>query len=489
MQKDDRALRILVPGETCWRIERAHRLSVIVDAADYFATIRTAVAQARHVVMLIGWDFDTRIMLDPRDSSGEVPNRLGRFLNWVVKRRPELRVYVLKWDLGMLQSLGRGSTPLMVLDWMTSSRIRFKLDHAHPMSATHHQKIVVIDDALAFCGGIDMTADRWDTRAHLDADPHRVRPTTRRRYGPWHDVTTAVDGDAARALGELARDRWKRATGEDIPPAPAVEHAWPAGLDPSMTDVDVAISRTIPEYDGRAAVYEIEALYLAAIGAAKRTLYIESQYFASRTIAEAMARRLREPDGPEIVIVNPETADGWLEEEVMGSSRVRLLRLIRQADVHDRFRLYTPVTEGGQPIYLHAKVLVMDDRLLRVGSSNLNNRSLGFDTECDLSVEARPGMDEALRRRIVGLRDDLLAEHLGVANAVVEAAIERTGGSLIAAIDNLRGTGRTLVPFEPPDLNVVEEEVLAENDLLDPERPGRAWRNKSLRRLFTRRPT
>jgi phospholipase D1/2 len=481
---------ILRTGETCWRIERAHRLAVIIDAADYFATVREAVQKARRCVMFIGWDFDTRIMLDPRDGGSEVPNRLGKFLNWVARRRPELTIYVLKWDLGMLQTLGRGSTPLVVLDWMTSPRIRFKLDHAHPPGATHHQKIVVIDDALAFCGGIDMTADRWDTRAHRDEDPHRRRPTSRRRYGPWHDVTTAVDGDAARALGELARERWKRATGETVPPCPSVEGIWPEGLEPSMVEVDVAISRTAPEYGGREAVREIEALYLAAIASAERVLYIESQYFAARRIAEAMADRLHRPDAPEMVIVNPETANGWLEEAVMGASRARLLRMIRKADLHGRFRIYTPMAEGGTPIYVHAKVLAMDDRLLRVGSSNLNNRSLGYDTECDLSVEVLPGTRDAAaaRRCIVGLRNDLLAEHLGVDRRAVKEALRRSGSALIPAIESLRGPGRSLVPFEPPELDVLEEEVIAENELLDPERPARAWRNLTFRQLLPGRP-
>src|SRR5690606_4408906 len=187
-----------------------------------------------------------------------------------------------------------------------------------------------------------------------------------------------------------------------------VEPRWPDGLEPLAENVPVAISRTMPEYNGREAVHEIEALYLAAIGKAERVLYIESQYFASRKIAEAIAARLSEPEGPEIVVVNPESADGWLEEEVMGSSRARLLRLIERADIHGRFRLYTPVTEGGEDIYVHAKVLVMDDRLLRVGSSNLNNRSMGFDTECDLVIEADVEQTE-LRERILHLRHDLLA--------------------------------------------------------------------------------
>ena len=462
---------MLRPGETVWRIEQAGSIAVIIDAADYFRVVRDAMLEARHSILLIGWDFDTRIKLDPNEGGGDIPNQLGRFLKWLVKSRPELHVHLLKWNIGALQSLGRGDTPLVLLNWVMSSRVHFRLDHAHPAAAAHHQKIVVIDDALAFCGGIDMTADRWDTRAHADDDPHRRRPTTHRPYGPWHDVSTLVTGDAAQALGELARDRWQRATGETLEPPPRVRPRWPKGLEPLAGHVPVGISRTMPEYGGRKAVHEIEALYLAAIKATERVLYIESQYFASRRIATAMAERLAESDGPEIVIINPESADGWLEEEVMGSSRARLLRMIRRADVHGRFRLYTPVTDAEEPIYVHAKVLVMDDRLLRVGSSNLNNRSMGFDSECDLSVEAREGQRD-LRAQILRLRDDLLAEHLGVEIKAVEEAVRAAEGSLIQAIEALRSDGRSLVPFEPPELNDVEENALAENELLDPERPA-----------------
>ena len=485
----DAARPILRPGDTCWRIEKADRLAVIVDAADYFTALRDVMQKARHSVIMIGWEFDTRIALDPRKDGNRVPIRLGRFLSWLVRQRPDLRIYMLQWDSGLLRTLGRGSTPLRIADWLIERRIRLKLDHAHPAGAAHHQKIVVIDDALAFCGGIDATADRWDTPAHPDESPHRVRPTSKRPYGPWHDATAAVDGDAARALGDLARMRWEAATGERLPPPGPVPPLWPEHLEPMMTDVGVGISRTAPDYADRDGVHEIEALYLAVIAATRRTLYIESQYFASRRIAEAIAARLGEPEGPEFVVVNPESARGWLEEEAMGSARARLLKLVRKADVHGRFRLYTPVTRGGTPIYVHAKILIMDDRLMRVGSSNLNNRSLGFDTECDLSVEARPGApgESDLRRRIRGFRTKLLAEHLDVDPERLSRTLGETSGSLIPAVEALRGEGRSLVPFEPPEFNAVEDGILRENDLLDPERPaqrrpGLKWGLGKLRR-------
>ncbi|MEO3387311.1 phospholipase D-like domain-containing protein [Mesorhizobium sp. CAU 1741] len=469
---------VLDEGRNCWRIARADRLGLIIDAEAYFKAVKEAILEARHTVYLIGWDFDTRIKFEPEGSTLDGPNKLGTFLRWIDKSRPDLQVYVLKWDLGAIQSLGRGTTPLAILDWMTSNRIHFKLDGAHPKAAAHHQKIVVIDDILAFCGGIDMTADRWDTREHKDNDPRRRRPSGR-RYGPWHDASTIVTGDVAKALGDLARERWLWASGEKLEPPPDRPSIWPASLEPTLSDVDVAIARTIPEFEDRKAVREIEAFYLNAIASAKHTIYCESQYFAARCIAEAMAARLKEKSGPEIVIVNPESADGFLEAVTMDTARYRLLKLVREADIHDRFRIYTPVTREGEPIYVHAKITVVDDRLLRVGSSNFNNRSMGFDTECDLIVEAQAGRKgvQGIRDTITAIRDDLLTEHLGRKPAEVGALV-REHGSLIAAIESLRGKGRTLVPYEPDEPAGIEE-ALAENDLFDPEAPP-SWSKRLL---------
>lgn len=461
---------LLKPGKNCWRIEHADRFALIVDAAGYFVAAKEAMLAAQHSIYLIGWDFDTRMAFEPEEKMLEGPNKLGPFLRWLDRNRPNVEVHVLKWDVGALMALGRGTTPLAILDWVTSRRIHFKLDGAHPTSAAHHQKIVVIDDRLAFCGGIDMTTDRWDTREHIDKDPRRRRPTGR-RYGPWHDATALVDGRAAAALGELVRARWKFATGETIPAPPARAPFWPRSVAPDLADIEVAIARTAPEYGERAEIREIEAFYLDAIARARRMIYCESQYFASRRIAEAIAERLAEPDGPDVVIVNPESADGFLETITMDTARARLLSLVDTADIHRRFRIYSPVTAGGEPIYVHAKILVIDDALLRVGSSNLNNRSMGFDTECDLIIEADGQKDaQDVRERIAAIRNDLLAEHLGVAVEDVASALRAQDESLSKAVDSLIDEGRSLAPYEPGELAVYEA-PFAENELLDPERP------------------
>ncbi len=457
---------ILVPGETCWKIAQATRATVIVDADNYFRTARRAMVAAEHQILLVGWDFDARIRLggnEPPEDGG--PEQVGEFISWLVDRTPTLNVYLLRWDVGALKSLARGTTALTVLDWMRHERIHTKLDGHHPTGGSHHQKIVVIDDCLAFCGGIDMTAGRWDTRAHLDNDPLRLLPNGD-PHGPWHDATTALQGPIAAALGDLSRDRWEKAGGEPIAPPPPRYDCWPDGLPVDFEDVSFAVARTAPEMKGEPGIHEIEALYLAAIASAKHHIYAESQYFASRRVAAAIAKRLDEADGPEIVIVNPETAEGWLEPLAMDTARARLVEALRRRDVHRRFRLYHPFTAGGEAIYVHAKVLIVDDRVLRVGSSNFNNRSMRLDTECDVAMVAD---DSKTRTCIARIRDGLIAEHIDVEPERVAATLAETK-SLIATIEGLRGPARTLRDYVVADLNAVEKWI-ADNEVLDPEDP------------------
>lgn len=478
---------VLRSGDTCWRIARANRMAVIIDGAEYFKALKTAVLEARHSVLMVGWDFNTSIDLErgdagQREEKDGMPNVLGKFLSYAVRRNPNLHVHVLRWDMAFLKMPWRGTTPFVLLDWLSSRRIHFKLDASHPLGGCHHQKIVVIDDALAFCGGIDITTHRWDTPEHRDDDPRR-HEANGMLYGPWHDATTAVEGEIAHVLGDLARDRWLAATGKRLKPPPRVEPRWPELLDPAFRDVDIAIARTWPEHsdvDRKTVpeVREIERLYLAAIAAAKRTIYLESQYFASPTISAAVTARLAEPEGPEIIVINPKRADGWLEEEAMGSARALLLARLQHADPFGRLRFATPVTEGGTDIYVHAKVLVIDDWLLRIGSSNINNRSMGLDTECDLAVEAcTDGNDRPdIRAAILAVRDALFAEHLGVSVAALRATIDETG-SITGAFDRLvKPAGRSLRPLEVPQLNEIERD-LARSGALDPDAPEKMTEN------------
>ena len=465
---------IVEPGRNCWRREHADRVAFLVDGDAYFRAFAAAVERAERSILVLTWDIDSRVCIRPDTPSAPssapsgLPDRLGEFLNAIVSRRPGLHAHVLNWDFAMIYAFEREPLPLLKLGWRTHRRLHFRLDGRHPVGACHHQKVVVVDDAIAFAGGLDLCTHRWDTREHRGVDPRRL-DAAGRPYGPFHDVQTAVDGAAAAALGHLVRTRWQRATGIRLqaPPAPRTD-LWPRDLPPDVTDVGVAIARTEPAWSGRSEVREVETLFLDSIRAARRYLYIENQYFTSARIGDALAARLSERDGPEIVLVVPRHCSGWLEQTTMGLLRGALLERLRAADRHDRLRVYCPVVPDlvSGCINVHSKVMVVDDRVVRVGSANLSNRSMGLDTECDLAIDAAG--EPRIARRIAAFRDGLLAEHLGVEPAQVATAIAACG-SLIAAVESLRTQARTLQPLAPaapPSAPLLSAAAFA-----DPERP------------------
>ena len=460
-----------------WRYVNAERASVIVDAADYFAVMQATMLKARSRLFMIGWDFDTRIHLAEGRSwwqkglKDKYPARLGSFIVWLTNHRDDLEIRILKWSFGVFKLVIRSSMWMDLLRWLPHRRIDFKFDSAHPVGCSHHQKIAVIDDSLAVCGGIDMTTRRWDTRDHLEHEPYRKTPGGD-EYGPWHDATMMVEGDIAEALSELGRDRWVRAGGKPLEPLPRrTESLWPEGLDVQFENVEIGIARTRAAYRDWEAVDEIEQLFLKHIERAKTLIYAESQYFASRAVAEAIAARLEEDSPPEIVVVHPVSADGWLEKQAMDHTRAEIVRVLEAADTHDRFSLWIPYS-GETPIYVHAKIMIVDDEILRIGSANLNNRSLGLDSECDLFIDSTRPANRHCGDAIKRMRASLLGEHLGLTEeeALTEFARHDSMRSLIEHIGR-SDSRRKLKQYRPPALSAVQEEV-AESGLLDPEDPG-----------------
>jgi uncharacterized membrane protein YdjX (TVP38/TMEM64 family) len=186
-------------------------------------------------------------------------------------------------------------------------------------------------------------------------------------------------------------------------------------------------------------------------------------------VGQALRRRLKEADGPEVVIVLPEKTGGWLEQHTMDVLRGRVLRQLRKADRHDRLRTFYPrlAQDPHCALMVHAKVMVIDNDIVRIGSSNLSNRSMGLDSECDLAIAA--ASDETVRSAIARFRNRLLAEHLDTDPDRVAQAIEKTE-SLIEAVDSLGGKERTLAALSgdvPPEVG----EWVPESELLDPEKP------------------
>ena len=455
------------PGRNCMRVARANRAALLIDGDAYFRAFMKAAERAQRSIIIVGWDFDSRTRLTWEEPPPGVPVLLGDFLNFLARRRRGLHIHVLDWDFPMVFGLDREFPPLYGTGWKRHRRVRMHYDNTHSPAGSHHQKIVVIDDAVAFSGGLDLTWRRWDTCAHGANDPRRVADG--KPYAPFHDVMLAVDGEAAKALGAIVRDRWQTATGKKLPSVSVREDPWPEGVEPDFRDVDIAVSRTMPGTETRPEVREVEALFLDMISRAKRSLYIENQYFTSHRVGELLAARLAEPDCPEIVLVSRLLSHGWLAEATMHALRARLVKIMREADRNGRFHVYyphIPELPDGTCVDVHSKVMCVDDEWLRVGSANLCNRSMGVDTECDLTLAAggRPEIAGAIHAS----RNRLIAEHLGVDAARVEEEIGRRG-SMSGAIEALRGEGRALLPMD--NMPEWSDTVVSMAEISDPERP------------------
>jgi phosphatidylserine/phosphatidylglycerophosphate/cardiolipin synthase-like enzyme len=439
----ERPESLLRPGHNVCAVARAERLSVLVDAEAYFRAFHRAALRAKRSITILGWDFNsqTRLHFDPVPQGGP-PALLGEFLNYLVRRRrgPAHQ----RAQLGLPDGVRRGPG--------ISAAVRLRLE-AFPARAPQVRRhpsggrLAAPEDRAhrrrpRLRGGIDLTVRRWDSSEHAPDDPRRV--AYGKPYPPFHDLMVALDGEAALALARIARERWRLATGRTLKAVSAQNDPWPPALEPDLRGVEVGIARTMPPREDAPAVREVEALYLDQIASARREIYIENQYFTSPGIAAALEKRLGEADGPEIVLVLRLLSHGWLEEATMHVLRTRLIQRLKKADRHGRFHVYYPHIPGlGESCCLdvHSKMMAVDDRQLRVGSANLCKRSMGMDTECDVLIESRG--DAQVAAAIRGLRDRLLAEHLGVAAARFREVHDKTG-SLHGAIASLRGDGRTL---------------------------------------------
>lgn len=457
------------PNRNVWRVARSNRAAMLVDGADYFAAIRSAMIKAERSIMIAGWDIhsQTRLVGPTGMADDGYPEPFAEFLTALVMKRPELQVRILLWDFSVLYAAERDPFPTMTLRWNTPHNIRFCLDDRVPIGSSQHQKLVVIDDAVGFSGGLDITIRRWDTSAHNFNDPKRVDPAGK-PYDPFHDVQMVVDGEAAHALGDLLRERWRCAAYERVPAAVTGADAWPEHVEPDFTDADIAISRTQPRFDDLEQAREVEQLFFDMIDAAEHTIYIENQFLTALPIANRLADRLRARPDLELLIVSPQTHVSWLEAQSMRAGRARFSAVLE--GFGERVWLAHPQVQDGAncvPTMVHSKVMIVDDKILRIGSANLNNRSMGTDTECDLVITAG---DDVQRAKIVELRGRLLADHCGATVEEVASALQAHNGSLIAAARNLGRNGHSLQQIvDPPQTSPEAFALIA--GVADPERP------------------
>lgn len=460
----------LQPGRNCWRVAEASRLSFILDGEACFRAVRESILQAQASIYILSWDIHSRVCLLRGETPDDgYPIELGALLEAVLKERPQLHVYILNWDYSMVYASER--------EWRTLSdtfgdphpRLRFHADDALPLGVSHHQKVVVIDECLAFVGGIDLSSWRWDSSLHAFQDDRRVDPSGK-PYQPYHDSQALVSGEAAATLSDLFQGRWAHAVGEDLRQLSAKNGnaLWPKSVIPDFENVPVAIARTRARHDLLPPIGETLQLHLDAIAAAQEFIFLENQYLSSAEITEALARRLRERDGPEIVLLLTHNAEGWLEQNTMGLVRDRLLERLSEADRHHRFHVYFPEAADGQhrrPIYLHSKLFIVDDRMVKVGSSNLSNRSMKVDSECDLLLVL-----DAPHEKIRSFRHRLIGTYFQKSPQEVAAACTESSSlsDCIVALSTADRNG-----LRPLSFGCTSElqRQLADSRILDPDEP------------------
>jgi phosphatidylserine/phosphatidylglycerophosphate/cardiolipin synthase-like enzyme len=487
--------RIIEDGQNSWRQVSTEDAGLVVDARDYYYAFYKAARTARRSILMAGWQFDSGVKLlrgidvDRARAKGQEV-RLLKFLDGLCERRPDLHIYMLAWDFHMVFALEREWMQKLWFHWTTNERLHFVFDDSCVPGGCHHQKFVVIDGQLSFLGGMDICESRWDDRRHLMRNP--VRTSRGRAQKPYHDVQAYFTGpQMAGALTDLFRERWQRAGADalELPEPSSMARSYrPRGALPFPRGTKVALSRTEPRLQH--STREIRRLYVDAISRAERFMYIETQYFSSRTVCRALADRMRDDERPSmdvVLVLNPK-AEAVKEEIAVGLRQAEVVAHLKQvaAETGHRLGVYYTVAEGRvrgrarrqrkeravRGTYIHSKLMVIDDRFITVGSANLTNRSMGIDSELNASW-ATPRTSTAVASAIRQARVSLMAEHLGLSAPATLARLGRPAG-LVAYLDGLveegRGRLRTHPSPTPAEIRVLE--VIDPQALpFDPERP------------------
>lgn len=458
-------------------------MAVLNDAAAYFAALREALLEARDLVYIVGWDIhsETRLVGASGQADDGLPEQLGPFLRALVQRRPALRINILVWDFVSFYAAEREWNSAAKFTAATNGRVRFHLDSSLPFGSAQHQKIVCVDGSLAFVGGLDLTIRRWDTSDHRAEHALRCDPQGK-PYLPFHDVQCMVDGDAAAWLLELAEQRW-RAAGQQPLDRRTKDIRWPARVPVDAEHLPVGIARTEVVSPAGVGINEVERSLTAAIRSATSFVYIENQFTSAIKIARELAEQMLRVPSLRVLVVAPKLHSSWLESQAMQNGRGAFIDCFSEAGVADRIRFVYPVSCNGNTeaaVMVHSKLMIVDDRILRIGSANLNNRSMGADSECDLIFESA---SDQHRDFIASVRRRLIAHFCDLDEQVVAQNEDR----LFALLDDIsRADGaKTLRDVEFSALTSTLATMV--QPVADPERPlhleraaSRMWSTKTI---------
>ena len=461
------------------RKKTASFASVLIDYDNYYHALHNSIVKAQKSIFLVGWDIDSRVELvrgvDAEHTSA--PVTFYDLIVWKSEKDPHVQIYLNRWDFSMFfadkRELFSGKK------WRKTglNNIHFIMDGKTTMGGCHHQKIAVIDDEVAYSGGMDITRGRWDRRQHHVVNKFRdqAEPDEEvKETCPYHDVHTVFSGEIVKTLSDWTRERWEIAS--DIPLCQknsaitdTMPATWPESVEPDFQDVNVAIARTLPHTYFMEQTEEILPLLLDEISQAENFIYIENQYLTNIDIANAIHKQMILQPKLRVVMISSYDPNGYFEKVAMWGGRMRFRQIIENEGLKDRVVLAYPMCEERDEvakIRVHSKVLVIDDKILHVGSANMNNRSMGFDTECDVSIYAST---ENQKTKITDIRNDMIKEHTGLEFDQINTIVSGEK-SLQTLIDNDRPSRQKLITIDDSEFQT-KTMVKLITWLSDPRRP------------------
>ncbi|HET9649271.1 MAG TPA: phospholipase D-like domain-containing protein [Microlunatus sp.] len=419
------------PGQQAW--STGNHVRPLVHGATYFAELKECIERTRagDLILFTDWrgDPDEQLTDDPAST-------MVRLLGTADRRGVDVRGLIWRshWDKLSFS----GSENRKTGEELQSNGAEALLDMRVRTGGSHHQKLVVIryagrpDEDIAFVGGIDLCHSRRDDARHLGdpqaqsmADAYGERPA-------WHDIQAAISGPAVYDVETVFRERWTdptplsrspirrlhdRLAGDDLTPDPLPEQAPPPAPVPGGTHI-IQLLRTYPnlrhgrDYPfARGGERSVARGYTKAIERAERLIYIEDQYLWSTEVAVTFADALRAKPELRVIAVLPHVPD----------QSAPLSRVPQELGRHDavaqlmaagpgRVAVYGIENHQGLPVYVHAKVCVIDDWWATIGSDNFNRRSWTHDSELSAVVLDTDGGDHSAYAR--RLRLTLAAEHL-----------------------------------------------------------------------------
>jgi phospholipase D1/2 len=438
---------------TCWKVHERAKTALLIDGRDYYRAFYSAALTAKKSILLLGWQFDSDVELlrgeDLPEGAQAEDVRLLSLLDRLCRARPELEVRVLAWDHSVIFALERELLQRLYFEAITCKGFTFQWDNTVPMQGSHHQKVAIIDGRIAFFGSQDICQARWDDSTHRV--PNELRTSRGSFHQPYHEVQVAAVGrEVVRSFVDLFAWRWYGATGEQIDVEKLIDQeeadnsfSFPVTL-PMAEKSRLGIARTIPEVENRVYVDEVSKLHVAAIGKAERFIYIESQYLTSCAVRDALIARMHDEERPklDIIVLLPHKPEKFKEEMTVGIPQAVMLKLLSdEAKKHGHalgiYNVLTGHDEEGEPVYvyIHSKLMIVDDAIFLVGSANLTNRSMTIDSELVVAYEANG--DRRVRDAIRRARVRLMLEHTGP-NVSVRDVVHPTVEKLDARIEEGR---------------------------------------------------